>query len=281
MKVIDCLCGCGGFGLGFEYKGFSIPYAFDRGTVETYEKNRRTHSVFVRDVYDVSRETIKKDLGGYMPVFDVLIGTAPCIEFKVAGGVLLELIRLIKELQPKVFILGGVQGLMRKRSWVEYRLMKTLLGEAGYRLFTKHALLSFYGVPQNRPKSFIIGTRADIPNSFQFPTPISQETPTVRDAIYDLMKRKGIPNHDVQYGFNGHRLNWDTPATGIDARFHKTVGHPVFNRAITIREWARLFTYPDTYIFYGDTAKVAKQIINSIPVRLSECLAGEVRRVLV
>lgn len=89
---------------------------------------------------------------------------------------------------------------------------------------------------------------------------------------------KNNPGHrhmDV-YG----RLEWDKPAGTITARFDSFTrgkfAHPVEHRSLTLREGARLQTFPDSFVFEGNREEVAKQIGNAVPPMLAEALGGAV-----
>ncbi len=132
---------------------------------------------------------------------------------------------------------------------------------------------------------------------------------TVRDAIFDLASKvddKTIPNHkatihsakaiermckilpnqnftslkenikSVHSGSYG-RLDWDKPAMTITTRFDTPSAgryiHPEANRTLTQREAARLQTFPDDFIFYGNKTSICKQIGNAVPPLLAEFIA--------
>jgi DNA (cytosine-5)-methyltransferase 1 len=77
------------------------------------------------------------------------------------------------------------------------------------------------------------------------------------------------------------RMRWDEPAPTIRTEFYKPEKgrylHPQADRPITIREAARLQTFPDTFTFVGSNAQVAKQIGNAVPVVLAQRIAEHVR----
>lgn len=86
---------------------------------------------------------------------------------------------------------------------------------------------------------------------------------------------------------NGHRhldtygrMAWDKPSPTITARFDSfsrgRFGHPVLDRTITLREGARLQTFPDDFIFLGNKVEVARQIGNAVPPVLAEQIATKV-----
>jgi DNA (cytosine-5)-methyltransferase 1 len=80
------------------------------------------------------------------------------------------------------------------------------------------------------------------------------------------------------------RMWWDEPAPTIRTEFFKPEKgrylHPDAPRPITIREAARLQTFPDAFIFLGSNVQVAKQIGNAVPVTLAERIAIQVRSTL-
>ncbi|WP_339030668.1 DNA (cytosine-5-)-methyltransferase [Spiroplasma endosymbiont of Cantharis nigra] len=73
------------------------------------------------------------------------------------------------------------------------------------------------------------------------------------------------------------RLIWDKPSPTIDTRFDTPSNgrnsHPILNRAITPREAARLQSFPDTFIFYGNKTEICKQIGNAVPPLMAKCIA--------
>ena len=89
------------------------------------------------------------------------------------------------------------------------------------------------------------------------------------------------PEHlglDCQRGFSGYsdvygRMSWDAPASGLTTRCisysNGRFGHPEQDRAISVREAACLQTFPESFVFKGSMASMAKQIGNAVPVRLA------------
>jgi DNA (cytosine-5)-methyltransferase 1 len=80
------------------------------------------------------------------------------------------------------------------------------------------------------------------------------------------------------------RMWWDRPAPTITARFDSfsrgRFGHPTLNRSITLREGARLQTFPDDFIFNGTKVQVAKQIGNAVPPNLAFAVARQIHSLL-
>ena len=85
-----------------------------------------------------------------------------------------------------------------------------------------------------------------------------------------LACHKGFEGYTDVYG----RMAWDAPASGLTTRCisysNGRFGHPEQHRAISVREAARLQTFPDEFTFEGTLSAMAKQIGNAVPVRLAD-----------
>lgn len=88
--------------------------------------------------------------------------------------------------------------------------------------------------------------------------------------------RDGYHGHTDVYG----RMSWDAPAPTLTGKCNSIsngrYGHPVQDRAISLREAASLQTFRDDYVFYGSNLHVAIQIGNAVPVRLAQALGRQV-----
>mgnify|MGYP003532975354 CR=1 FL=1 len=138
---------------------------------------------------------------------------------------------------------------------------------------------SDYWVPQNRKRVIIIGVRNDLPYTYKFPSNICVDKKTVRDAIWDLPIEYSstIPNHHGSkhkvkingYLWNRH-IDWDKPAPTITWRWWWTgwpiiMPHPSQERRMTVREYARLQSFPDDFIFQWSISSQYRQIWNAVP----------------
>ena len=337
-RVIDCFCGAGGLSLGFENQGFEVEYAFDidQAAINTYKSNPSYHHgpAFVRDIYKVSKKSIEEDLGHSLGNIDVVIGGPPCQGFSVQrrgnnidprNQLVLEYVRLLKEIKPQYFIMENVGGILSERGKPFVKALFENMKAAGYTIQQKKMLASEYGVPQDRKRVIIGGERTDgKPPIFSYPEPQTTVKKTVREAIEDLMYKseEDVPNHrsdhlsplnlrriqaikegqghdslpeelqlECHKKNKGHRhldtygrMFWDQPSPTITARFDSfsrgRFGHPVLDRTITLREGARLKTFPDDFKFMGSKVEVARQIGNAVPPLLAETIADEVKKSL-
>lgn len=337
-KVIDCFCGAGGLSLGFEKAGFQVEYAFDidEAAIRTYKKNPKRHRgpAFVRDIYNVSRKSIEEDLGHALGKIDVVIGGPPCQGFSVQrrgdnadprNQLVLEYVRLLKEIRPRFFIMENVGGILSERGKPFVKALFDNMQAEGYVIRQEKLLASDFGVPQDRRRVIIVGELTDgRETAFAYPTPDTGAKKTVREAIADLMDadENAVPNHKsdklspvnleriraIREGQghdslpeelqlpchtknSGHRhldtygrMAWDQPSPTITARFDSfsrgRFGHPVLDRTITLREGARLQTFPDDFEFVGSKVEVARQIGNAVPPLLAERIALQVKMCL-
>ncbi|WP_433944687.1 DNA cytosine methyltransferase [Paenibacillus sp. SN-8-1] len=96
----------------------------------------------------------------------------------------------------------------------------------------------------------------------------------------DCHKNNSTHRHLDVYG----RMAWDKPSPTITARFDSfsrgRFGHPELDRTITLREGARLQTFPDDYVFFGTKVQAAKQIGNAVPPLLAKAIATRIKEIL-
>ncbi len=97
---------------------------------------------------------------------------------------------------------------------------------------------------------------------------------------FTVLNEKINSVHSGSYG----RLRWDEQASTITTRFDTPAGgrfiHPDKNRTLTPREAARIQSFPDGYIFYGDKRSISRQIGNAVPPKVSYFLARLVLNLL-
>jgi DNA (cytosine-5)-methyltransferase 1 len=100
------------------------------------------------------------------------------------------------------------------------------------------------------------------------------------DLQLDCHRENAGHRHLDTYG----RMAWDKPSPTITARFDSfsrgRFGHPVLDRTITLREGARLQTFPDSFTFVGTKVSVAKQIGNAVPPLLARQVASSIKECL-
>lgn len=299
MKVISLFSGCGGLDLGFKKAGFDIIFAndIDKDACISYENNIGKHIV-CKDIYSLNANEI--------PNGDILIGGFPCLGFTIANGknrdlnskynqLYLEYARILKVKQPKYFLVENVTGIQSGEAFKKHFFENILIcfKECGYEIEYKILNASEYGVPQNRKRIIIFGNRQDMKNKIEFPKSKYKIKKTMKDAISDLPLEydEKIPNHigtAHKININGYignrKLSWDKPSPTIIGRGSRTGGavihpHPSLKRRLSLRECARIQSFPDDFIFYGSKSAIYAQIGNAVPPLMSFFIANEFRKV--
>jgi len=192
--VLDLFAGCGGFSLGLHQAGFQTQLAveWDKSCCETFQKNisPRILNCAIQEVES-------------FPNCDLLVGGPPCQGFSNLGErvpndprrqLWRHFIRAVEDARPLCFVMENVPPL---RKSAEYLEICKEADKLGYKVDGYVLNMAFYGVPQQRKRLFIIGSKIGLP---VFPLPThkdpsknstfdNQDLPswlTVRDAIADL-----------------------------------------------------------------------------------------------
>jgi DNA (cytosine-5)-methyltransferase 1 len=172
-KVISLFSGAGGMDLGLIKAGFDIVWAndFNADAVETYKRNISDH-IILGDITKIPSDDIPIKAGDV----DLVIGGFPCQGFSIANTkrtmedkrnfLYLEMLRIIKDKQPKFFIAENVKGLL---SMQKGRVIQTIVEdfqELGYKVDYKLLNAADYGIPQARERVIIIGNNIGVENPF-------------------------------------------------------------------------------------------------------------------
>jgi len=233
------------------------------------------------------------------------------------GQLFFEYIRILNEKKPKFFLAENVVGMLSLRHSEAVENIKAMFSKAGYNLSVDLINVVDYGIPQDRKRVFYIGIRKDLGFQFQFPEPLDNYINLEqaigglkKTAVPALPKNKTnpkviIPNHEYFVGsfstifMSRNRVRqWNEPGFTVQATGRQTQLHPqapkmVFieqnkrefvkgkenlYRRMTIRECARLQTFPDDFIFYyNDLEDGYKMVGNAVPVQMAEIIAAAIK----
>ena len=220
----------------------------------------------------------------------------------------------LQKLQPKVFLFENVRGLLTHDSGRTYQTMLDIFADAGYVIQRKVLNAWDYGVAQKRERLITIGIRKDLGSSvfFEFPEPheyrpvlgdILANTPASVGAQYSEYKRgifhlvppggywRDIPEDIakdymkscwfMEGGRTGilRRLSWNEPSLAVlttPAQKQTDRCHPAEDRPFTVRENARIQSFPDDWVFEGSVGQQYKQIGNAVPVFLAYEVARKI-----
>lgn len=185
--VISLFAGCGGSSLGYKLAGFQelLAVEWDDNAVVTFKLNFPDVPVYHGDVCRLSGEECLRLAGIKAGELDVLDGSPPCQGFSTAGkrkftdprnSLFKEFARLLAELQPKVFVMENVTGMIKGAMAQAYLTIINALRECGYRAKGEVLNAMYFNVPQSRERVIIIGTRNDISAEPSHPKPQTKPT---------------------------------------------------------------------------------------------------------
>ncbi len=228
-KVASLFSGCGGLDLGFINSGFEVVWANDffKEAVQTYEKNIGDHIVY-GDITKIPSQDIPDN-------FDILLGGFPCQGFSVANTkrsmedkrnfLYKELLRLIKDKQPKFFVGENVKGLLSMEKGEIIKMIVSDFKALGYEVEYRLLKASDYGVPQNRERVVIIGNRLGLKNPFPkithgiannlFDYSIKPYV-AVRDVVGHLAN---VRTRDVSFSLDGKVIHNHVARTNVADKF--------------------------------------------------------------
>jgi len=341
-NIIDLFCGAGGLSYGFERAGFNVLLGIDNdeAALKTFELNHKNSKSICGDITKITKTEIQKVIGN--KVIDVIVGGPPCQGMSLSGPrklndprnkLYLSYIRLVKEIQPKIFIIENVPGLVTLFGGTIKDSIIKAFQDLGYQIENKILCSADYGVPQLRKRVIFAGYKK---GKFEYPD-IDKNQVCCADALSDLppltetageqempyfsppksdyqrLMREGsksVKNHiaakhsdnvqktialippggnykSLPKGYKSTRnfhVAWtrfpeDKPAPTIDAG-HRHHFHYKYNRVPTVRECARLQSFPDNFIFYGNKTQQFRQVGNAVPPLMAEHLARQVKKFL-
>lgn len=306
-RVVSLFSGCGGLDLGFTNAGFNVVWANDinKKLIETYNYNHPNTEFIIKSISDIPSNEI--------PDCDVIIGGPPCQSWSIGGSLrgidddrgklFLEYIRIIKDKKPKVFIAENVKGIISSRHKQTFDSFIKSFKEIGYNVNYMLLNAKNYGVPQDRERVIIVGVREDINKKYEFPEPTHKtKYVTLREAIGDLVNNideymEG--SFSSMYMSRNRRRGWDEVGFTVQASGRQAQLHPdspkmikvdkdkmEFSgegtvRRMSVRESARIQTFPDNFKFITDRLdEKYKMIGNAVPVKLAEAIAYKVKEIL-
>lgn len=234
------------------------------------------------------------------------------------GTLFREFARCVMEVRPKMFLFENVRGLLSHAGGRTFEVIAATFAELGYKIQYKVMNACFYGVGQKRERMIMIGIREDLTDSivFTYPRPAKEWT-TLRQALahvpasegetYSERKRRvmeqvppggswvDLPD-DVAREYMGksyfsgggrrgmaRRISWDEPCltlTTSPSQKQTERCHPDETRPFTVREYARIQSFPDEWDFVGTVSSKYKQIGNAVPVEMARRVGVQIVKAL-
>ena len=299
--VASLFSGCGGLDLGFvgdfEFLGkyyprlpFEIVWAneLNPAACKTYEYNLGN---IVQGDINEKIETLPEHV-------DVVIGGFPCQDISINGkmkgiegkrsSLYVAIIEAIRRTRPLAFVVENVGSLFLKNNENSFKKIVSDFSSLGFKLDIHRYDASKYGVPQTRDRVFIVGVNNTLPD-FVLPAQTTPDNPiTAKQAIEDLeckpwdKSSSHIWSRAKRSGEQGNRhLVANRPGYTIRAECHGNIQfHYDLPRRISMREAARIQSFPDSFKFLSGLRETERQIGNAVPPVLAWQLAKSLSETL-
>lgn len=304
---LEICAGAGGQALGLEKAGFDhlALVEYEKEYCDCLKANRPNWNVLCMDV----RQFDGKPFKGCV---DLLSGGVPCPPFSIAGKQLgadderdlfPQMLRLVEEIAPKTVMIENVRGFLGS-NFDSYRSsIIRRLSCLGYKVQIKLLNASDFGVPQLRPRVFIVGIRRDLRQKFDFPEGDTVNTPSVGETLFDLM---------AEDGWTGV-MEWKKSANGIAPTVvggSKKHGGPDLGPTRARKAWAdlgidgkgvassppnkdfeglprltpkmlaRIQGFPDEWDFGEAKTRACRMIGNALPPPVAEAVGLQIHKLL-
>jgi len=354
---ISLFAGAFGLDIGIEQAGFHTISVVekDRDATKTIAINRPhlQESAIPREIEKVTSQDLLAEGGRVLKLgrdihpgeVDLVTGGPPCQPFSTAGkrgsvmdprgSLFMEFIRIVKEVQPRFFLMENVRGLLSasvrhrpinqrgknyppleidEMAGAALKAVLTEMKELGYSVVYNLLEAADYGVPQNRSRVIFIGARDGETATFPLAKysqngKVLPKWRTLRDALTGLVDPqiefipysesrlkylrllkagqnwRDLPEELIKEAMGGaynsgggkvgfyRRLSWDKPSPTVTTSPQQKATdmcHPVELRPLSVRECAKIQTFPDDWIFHGSISSKYKQIGNAVPVLLAK-----------
>ncbi|MBN2228973.1 MAG: DNA cytosine methyltransferase [Candidatus Thorarchaeota archaeon] len=316
MKVLDLFCGAGGFSQGFLSPTIKSHLAIDINpyALETFRLNVPEAKILEKDINCLHSSDILKTQGSRPDIIlasppceefskanpESRRTAAERIYSDGTARLLIDAIRLIGDLEPHVFIIENVAAIQNTggKEIIRREFARAGINDVHFNLVRAHQ----HGNPSRRLRIFISNLRLKIPmkKPLNVMDTIGDLPPLGLESLFD--PNNTFPNHieipvsadkekiisKTRWGRGASQFrvtktkslpNWvrlfpNRIATSINGLSRYI--HPYENRLLTVREHARLMSYPDTFVFTGPTDNQYNQVGESVPPLISKMIAQEV-----
>ncbi len=272
FTFIDLFAGIGGFHQAFNELGGKCVFAseIDVHSRKTYEYNFKEQSpeMFENGLFN---QDIKSIMPEEIPDFDILCAGFPCQPFSQAGlkqgfedtaksergNLFFDIEDIIKAKRPKAFFLENVRGLINHDNGNTFRIIQeTLTKKLGYSFYYQVVKASDYGLPQLRPRTFMIGFRdEDFFQSFRFPNKVPLRFNMSDVWNGECSREIGFTLRVGGRGSNiNDRRNWDSYLVNNEVK------------RLSFKEAKIMQGFPESYHFPVSATQAMKQLGNSVAI---------------
>ena len=235
------------------------------------------------------------------------------------GKLVYDYIRIVNEKKPKFFVMENVPGMVTPRHIVAFNQFLDLFRNAGYRIRYELMNAADFKIPQDRLRVIVVGIRDDLDVEYLFPTKLDTNPVSLLQSIGDLKSppitymneqvypdKSLIPNHDYytapfdnKFMARNRVRGWDELSFTIQAQAKNEPIHPQapkmeyvspdkrkfvegkeqLYRRLSVRECARIQTFPDSFKFvYDKVVDGYKMVGNAVPPRLAYHIALSINK---
>ena len=271
FKFIDLFAGIGGFHLAMHELGGECVFAseIDQYARKTYIHNFQTISpkLFVEGLFN---SDIRSIVPNEIPDFDLLCAGFPCQPFSQAGykrgfddihnsergNLFFNIADIIEVKRPKAYFLENVRGLINHDRGKTFKLIREILEELGYSFYYQIVRALDYGLPQLRPRTFMVGFRdEEFFKRFNFPPKLPLKF-TMSDVWGGNCSRE--IGFTLRVGGRGSsisdRRNWDSYLVNREVK------------QLTYVKARKMQGFPDSFEFPVSPTQAIKQLGNSVAV---------------
>lgn len=298
-KVVSLFAGCGGMDLGF------------KGGFSSYGKEFKSHNfdiVWANELNEKASDTYRANIGDHIITgdiwqhlddlpdekIDVVLGGFPCQDISInnikAKGVFGErsglykaMVEAVDRLKPRIFVAENVKALLNSNNKKSLEQVLKNFTDIGYNVSYKLYNTADFGVCQTRERVIIVGTR-DCHFQHMEPMVEKKDWLTASQVLFDLeeLEQDADWSHIWSLASRGshqgnRKLYPDRPGYTMRAECHgNTHYHYKLDRRISMREGARIQSFPDDFIFQSKLRDTERQVGNAVPPVFAWHLAGAV-----
>lgn len=306
---ISTFAGGGGSSTGYLMAGYRelLAVEWDDNAVETLRLNYPHLDIYHGDIAKLSVDETLERTGLQVGELDLFDGSPPCQGFSTAGKRQLndprnqlfrEYTRLLRGLQPKVFVMENVSGMVKGKMKLLFAEILQELKASGYKVSARLLNAMYFHVPQSRQRLIFIGVRDDLGIEPSHPSAESQpitpilafdNLPVVQYELDEAsLKGRGLEAywHQTTQG-SGNKVRFGLKKIApnkVSNTITKTGGkgqaalcHWESPRYATRSELRRIGSFPDSYYFRGDLSKHFERIGNSVPPLMAEAVGRHIR----
>jgi len=303
VNFVDLFAGAGGLSLGFEQAGFNLLLDVEKEdyAVETLETNFPEAKHFEGNIKKFNpKEHLKKEN------VDIVVGGPPCQGFSIAGErderdkrnlLFEEYLRIVEALNPQFTVMENVPGIITLNDGKFFERVIEGFENLGYNITARILESADFGVPQLRSRTIFIGNKIGEKNPYPEKIYRPSQYKSIDSAIKDLEDKERDPS--INHEWTDHsestieRISEVDPGESLydsykDAYKRQRIGEPSMtikenhggthihyklDRCISVREMARIQTFPDDFYFAGSHKKGFIQVGNAVPPLLAKHIA--------